>query len=189
MQDTRETLLDLAEKEACERGFSAVSYGHLAELSGLRKASIHHHFPAKADLGMALLDRHADRLASHLDELGQRARTGGEALRNLLDDCRKALGEGDRVTLIAALSADAPQLPEAMRALLAKAQDMIAQWLGNIMQRGRKDRSISVSGEPFVEGIGALAQITGAQIAARAAHDPAVFDRSIATLTARMFRS
>ena len=38
------------------RGYSGFSYADLADAVGIRKASIHHHFPTKTDLAIALLD-------------------------------------------------------------------------------------------------------------------------------------
>lgn len=189
MQDTYSNLLDLAEKEVCARGFSAMSYGDLAGLAGIRKASIHHHFPAKADLGSALLDRYADRLAGDLAAIAGRSRSGGDALRTYLARCRKELSEGAGMSLLAALVADAARLPEAMREPLMRLQAMVSQWLGRIMQRGRQDRSISVSGNPDEEGMAVFAQLLGAQLAARSAKDPSLYDAASATISARIFRS
>ena len=189
MQTTRDILLDHAEAEIRKRGFGAVSYGDLAELAGIRKASIHHHFPAKADLGLALVDRYGDRLAERLALHAARARNGAEALRAYMADCREAAGDGSTAGLLAALMADSGNLPPAMRQDLGRAHAMVAEWFGRTMQRGRQDRSISVSGEPSQEGLAALAQIQGAQLLARTARDPAAFDQATATLTARLFRS
>lgn len=188
MLDTREKLLDLAEAEICERGFNAVSYGDLAKLAQIRKASIHHHFPAKADMGVALMDRYADQLAQRLADISSRSRTGADALRGYLDECRSACSDAKSITLILAMASDAPMLSNETRQTLSKAQRMVIQWLSRTMQRGRQDRSIAVSGLPDDEGLAAYAQIAGAQLAARASGEPSQFDSAITTLTSRMSR-
>ncbi len=188
MQDTSDKLLDLAESEVCSRGYNAVSYGDLAKLAGIRKASIHHHYPAKADLGTALVDRFANRLSEQLATHSARARTGREALRSYIDDCRFACGDGQSTSLLVALSGDAVLLHSDMRAALAKAQAMVVEWLSRTLQRGRQDRSISVSGIPDEEAASAYAMLCGAQLCSRAARDLRLFDLSIATLTSRMSR-
>ncbi len=53
---TRELLLKEAEALMRTRGYAAFSYADLSERIGIRKASIHHHFPTKEDLGNALID-------------------------------------------------------------------------------------------------------------------------------------
>ena len=189
MSDTYANLLDLAESESCARGFPAVSYGDLATLAGIRKASIHHHFPAKASLGLALVDRHADRLAGELAVLSERSRSGGDALRAYLARCRNDLRDGASVSLLAAMIADAAKLPEEMRGQVTRLRELVVRWLGDVLQRGRQDRSISVSGGPREEGLAVFVQLLGAQLAARAARDPSLFDAASATISARIFRS
>src|ERR1700712_4539410 len=44
-----------------ERGYFGFSYADLAEVVGIRKASIHHHFPTKTDLAIALLRSYEER--------------------------------------------------------------------------------------------------------------------------------
>lgn len=55
--DTRTALLQSAERAARQRGYDGFSYADLAGDVGLRKASIHHHFPTKATLALALIER------------------------------------------------------------------------------------------------------------------------------------
>ena len=70
--ETAEQILDLAETLIQTRGYSAFSYQDIADSLGIRKASIHYHFPSKADLGVAVVDRYIARF--------------GEALTAIADD-------------------------------------------------------------------------------------------------------
>ncbi len=56
-QTTRETLLDAACELLRSVGYASFSYRDLAEKVGIRSASIHYHFPSKADLGVALVEK------------------------------------------------------------------------------------------------------------------------------------
>ena len=56
--ETAEQILDLAETLIQTRGYSAFSYQDIADSLGIRKASIHYHFPSKSDLGVAVVDRY-----------------------------------------------------------------------------------------------------------------------------------
>ncbi|MGH8444099.1 MAG: TetR/AcrR family transcriptional regulator [Solimonas sp.] len=58
--DTREAILVCAEQLLQRRGFNGFSYQHIATQLGLRTAAIHYHFPAKDDLGLALVRRYRD---------------------------------------------------------------------------------------------------------------------------------
>lgn len=58
MEVTRSRILDVAQDLIQRRGLNAMSYQDFSESVGIRKASVHHHFPAKADLLKALLGRY-----------------------------------------------------------------------------------------------------------------------------------
>ncbi|MGR7122804.1 TetR/AcrR family transcriptional regulator, partial [Klebsiella aerogenes] len=59
---TYDSLLDLADTLIQENGYQGFSYADLASKLGIRKASIHYHFPAKTDLGIAYCERKEKRL-------------------------------------------------------------------------------------------------------------------------------
>src|SRR6476469_3227193 len=66
MDDTRAQLLSEAESLIRTRGYAAFSYADLAEKVGIRKASIHHHFPTKEILGATLIDEYLARFEKDL---------------------------------------------------------------------------------------------------------------------------
>ena len=55
-RDTRMEIIDLAERLVRVRGYNGFSYRDLAEQIGIKTASIHYHFPTKADLGEAMVE-------------------------------------------------------------------------------------------------------------------------------------
>jgi len=59
---TYDSLLDLADTLIQENGFQGFSYADLAAGLGIRKASIHYHFPTKTELGIAYCERKENRL-------------------------------------------------------------------------------------------------------------------------------
>lgn len=72
---TKAALLSYAEIQMRSKGYSAFSYADLAAKVGIRKSSIHHHFPLSMLEGASLIDwtlgRSADPLAgfNHLLEM------------------------------------------------------------------------------------------------------------------------
>ena len=59
-ESTRHALLDAAGELAQTRGYNAFSFRDLSERIGVTTASIHYHFPSKADLGRELVIRYRD---------------------------------------------------------------------------------------------------------------------------------
>ena len=56
-KDKKQELIDLAIDLIAERGLDSFSYSDLSKLSQLAKPSIHFHFPAKADLILAVINQ------------------------------------------------------------------------------------------------------------------------------------
>jgi len=64
LSDTAQKIADTFQNMVMVRGFNAVSYGDLAKELGIRTASIHYHFPTKAELGATVLTRYRDNFKS-----------------------------------------------------------------------------------------------------------------------------
>ena len=80
-QDTRERLLRETETLVRTRGYAAFSYADLSERVGIRKASIHHHFRTKEDLGAALIDSYLVKFEAALAEVLEQERRAMPRLR------------------------------------------------------------------------------------------------------------
>ncbi|HEX4672518.1 MAG TPA: TetR/AcrR family transcriptional regulator, partial [Solirubrobacteraceae bacterium] len=66
---TAERILDIAERLVQTRGFTNFSYADIAAELGITKASLHYHFPGKAELGHAVIARYGERFAEALSEI------------------------------------------------------------------------------------------------------------------------
>lgn len=63
MSATRDHIIDLAEELIRTKGYNAFSYGDIAAVLNIRNAAIHYHFPAKADLGISVVDRELEKIS------------------------------------------------------------------------------------------------------------------------------
>jgi TetR/AcrR family transcriptional repressor of nem operon len=182
---TRELLIDLGESAIRTRGFGGFSYADLAAEAGIRKASIHHHFPAKTDLGLAVLERYAARLEEVLTAFRNAHPDAAGALRAAVGLYRDALGDGSSMCLCAAIAGDGERASAAMLARLAATNALVIAWFAEVLRGGAADGSLAVPGGPDqAESFAAamLAQLQGAQLLARAGSDPAIFDAATANL-------
>jgi AcrR family transcriptional regulator len=59
---SREKILDVAEARFAQRGYAGVGLREVADLAGLGKSSLFHHFPTKASLYGAVLGRVIERI-------------------------------------------------------------------------------------------------------------------------------
>ena len=129
---TRDLLLKEAETLARTRGYAAFSYADLAKRVGIRKASIHHHFPTKEILGVALIDGYLASFKTALakvleDETSARGRLGVYS-GFFIDSLRDGL-----MPLCAALSAEAAALPQSMRAQVSTFFELHLDWLSGVV--------------------------------------------------------
>ncbi|MFN3199527.1 MAG: TetR/AcrR family transcriptional regulator [Bradymonadia bacterium] len=67
--DTREHILSAGEEMMKRAGYSGFSYADVSKMVGIRKASIHHHFPTKADLATAAVEMYRQGLRQRLAEV------------------------------------------------------------------------------------------------------------------------
>ena len=103
-----------AERLVQVRGFNGFSYADVAAELSITKASLHYHFPGKAELGEALIERYAARFAAALAEIDARGADAPaklDAYAGLYADVLR----GQRMCLCGMLAAEYQTLPEPMR--------------------------------------------------------------------------
>jgi len=184
--DTRTALLDSAENAARRRGIDGFSYADLADDVGIRKASIHYHFPKKHDLALALIQRYARAFLGRLDQIEQTHATAGAVLRAYIEQYRAALKNGEMVCLCVAFSTGRDSLSDAVLGELAAFHEESLTWLSEVFEDAEVDHSISKLTDPKDEAAACLALVEGAQLLARASGQMDLFDQAIAALAGRI---
>ncbi|MCK0122163.1 TetR/AcrR family transcriptional regulator [Loktanella sp. F6476L] len=184
--DTKTALLDSAERAARTRGFDGFSYADLAQDVGIRKASIHHHFPTKAALSVALMERYYNDLKAVCEDIDVSQGTGGARLTALIDRYRTALDGGKSLCLCVSFSTSRESLPAEVIAQIGRFREMIIAWTETVFAAGQIDGSIARVTDPAVEAAAALPLLEGAQLAARVEENPALFDSAVRILTQRL---
>lgn len=157
-------------------GYDGASLSRLSEETGLRRASLYHHFPGgKEDMARAVLDSTTkdfkDMVLAPLQEPGppeQRLAEMAAALSAFYDGGREAcvlalmtIGEGREVL--------APDVREGL-------QGWIDALTSVVEETGRPEREARERAQD------AVARVQGALVLARALKEPAVFERTVADL-------
>ena len=126
-------ILDVAEEKMRVSGYHAVSYRDIAAEIGLRSASLHYHFPKKADLGRALVERYSARFFEQLS-IRSEGLDDQDAIAAFVKLYRDALGASSRVCLCVMLGAEGPGLPEAVKRHVQMFIDRNLAWLEDRLQ-------------------------------------------------------
>lgn len=171
---TSTRILDAAERLAQRRGFNGFSYADIASELGITTASLHYHFPTKAALGQALIQRYSGRFAEELAAIDGRFSTIGERLDAYANLYATVLAEG-RFCLCGMLAAEYDTLPEAMRAAVIAFFDQNEAWLTQELEIGRERGELSFSGAAADEARLIVCGLEGAMLVARPYGDIARF--------------
>jgi len=166
MRDTRAELLLQAETLVRGRGYSGFSYADLAALVGIRKASIHHHFPTKADLALALVAAYDARYDAALDAIRAEA---GDGVARIEAYGRLYLGgvADDLGCLCAVLAVERDALPEPLRADIVRFFDKHIAWLERVLADGLADGTVRADVIPGASARLVVATLEGALLLER----------------------
>ncbi len=184
--ETKTALLNAAERASRTHGYDGFSYADLAREVGIRKASIHHHFPGKADLALALINRYRGNFEQALVDISAKQNLGGAKLQAYLDAYRAGMSGGKTMCLAVAFSIGRESLPEAVVKELHTFHQSGIAWLSELFELGKQDNSITGVSNPEFEAAACLALVEGAQLQARAADDLARFDIAVSALQQRI---
>jgi len=114
-----------------------MSFQDIASEVGIKKPSIIHHFPTKAELGVVIIRRYRDTFAAQLQEISEDpAKSSWDALESYLSPYRFFASTPDKVCLCGALAGEMPALPETMRVEVKQFMEAHQQWLEEILLRG-----------------------------------------------------
>jgi TetR/AcrR family transcriptional regulator, transcriptional repressor for nem operon len=185
--ETANRILDVAHGLLVDRGFSAFSYADIADAVQIRKASIHHHFPTKTALVVAVLERHRLRMQEAYMALDGHVASPIDRLKKYVDYWEACIRKMTEPFCIAALlGAELPGLPEEVQTEVGKHFSCLRQWLAKTMKDGVKQRVIRLQRTADVEAEMLMAAVHGAMISARVNKSSAVFKQVTANAIQRI---
>lgn len=171
MENTTATqILDTAQAFVRNRGYSAFSYADIAEQVGIRKASIHYHFPTKDELVRQLVRRYRENLGRACDRIASSGQSPQQQIEAFADLYRQGLSEG-QICLCGMLSADFAVLPTPVQEEIQLFFRQMEIWLTDRL-RQRVPSSIPPDPQVESEARRLIALLSGAQLLARTCPDP-----------------
>jgi TetR/AcrR family transcriptional repressor of nem operon len=179
--DTASRILDSAESLVQIRGFNGFSYADVAGELSLTTASLHYHFPGKAELGRALITRYAQRFSTALAEIDDR---GGDAPAKLRAYARLYADvlRDQRMCLCGMLAAEYQTLPAPMRDAVIGFFDGNEAWVEVVLAAGRDEGTLAFEGSPREAARLVVSALEGAMLVARPYGDVERFETAAARL-------
>jgi TetR/AcrR family transcriptional repressor of nem operon len=172
MKDTKEHILDVTQELIQTRGYSSISFQDIADIVGIKKPSIIYHFPSKAALGKAVLERY------HLYFKG--------AMQGIIDDPDKNSWDslefyftpyldfgcnGDKICLAGALASEFTVVGEEIQEELKKFFGWHYEWMVKLLKLGKESGEFNFEQSPDVLASSFLCSLQGALIVKRVTGD------------------
>ncbi len=172
--DTSQRILDVAERLVQTRGYNGFSYADIEAALKVTKASLHYHFPAKADLGARLIERYERNFLAALKTIDGEGKGARDRLRKYSALYEEVLRD-NRMCLCGMLAAEFGTLPKPMREDMRHFFDENERWLVGVLEQGRKERSLKFTGAPAQAAQTVIGALEGAMMIARSYGDVARF--------------
>lgn len=168
IENSKRTILNLAEALLQDKGFNGFSYAHIASELGVKNAAIHYHFPTKEYLSIAVIQRYRERFKLWVNN----ARIKDLAFEQKLDwffsiytDMRADQG---KVCLVGSLEAEFNSIPAGLQTEVGALHKELLKWLETTLSEGREAGVFQFTGEPANKAALILSSIQGALQMARA---------------------
>ena len=122
-------------------GYNGFSFREIAAEIGIKSSSVHHHFPAKGDLALAVANRYS---GDFFAALGDPAPSGSTCESRLLHYCQvfeRAHASTGQACLCGMLSHEADLLPDKVKQVVTDFVDRNVCWIEEAIVDGTADRN------------------------------------------------
>jgi len=168
IENSKRTILNLAESMLQDKGFNGFSYAHISSELGVKNAAIHYHFPTKEDLSIAVIQRYRERFKlwvnnSRVKDLSPEKKL--DWFFSIYSDMRADKG---KVCLVGSLEAEFNSIPDGLQVEVQSLHKQLLAWLQNALSEGRDAGSFQFKGESADKAAVVMSTLQGALQMARA---------------------
>lgn len=167
--NAHDAILETAETLIQTKGYNAFSFRDIAEQIGIKTASIHYHFPTKADLGKAVVKRAIQTAETELSKLLENTKINYKNKIQLFLDsvfCKTYLADR-KMCLGGMLASDVLTLPESIQREVRNFFSGLQKWLEQLLIQGKAKGDFYFSGNAKKEAEFILALLEGSLLLAR----------------------
>lgn len=176
LSTTSDNILACARSLIVAGGYNGFSYADIADVVGIRKASIHHHFPSKVDLVRTLVARYREEAEAGMANVELHESDPLEQLRIYAGYWEACIADASAPFCICALLAsELPVLPEEVGLEVRAHFRSLSAWLTSVLERGARRGQFQLMSTPRAEAEAFMATVHGAMLSARAYGDPTIF--------------
>ena len=173
---TTEAILRSARSSIITAGYNGFSYADIAAAVGIRKASVHHHFPTKVDLVRTLVQQYRAEAEAGIAEIERNVSDPLGQIRGYTGYWESCIGDPETSYCVCALLAtQLPVLPDEIAFEVRAYFRALSAWLTSVLERGARLGGITLLHDARSEAELLMAAVHGAMLSARAYGDPQIF--------------
>ena len=182
MNDTRNKILDVADDLVQRVGLNAMSYKHISDAVGIRKASIHHHFPKKDDLVDGLLKRCEVSYGDRYRQIADGEGFAPEKLQKLAAVFAEGLSN-KKLCLVGSICSNNNTLNDSSCYILQDTIKNTISLFAGVFEQGRLEKSLNFEGSDEEAGFAFFSLLVGTQTLARSFGGTQKFQEAIAVVS------
>jgi TetR/AcrR family transcriptional repressor of nem operon len=188
-ESTAARIGEAARQLIMRRGYSGFSYADIADAIHIRKASIHHHFPVKADLVIAVVKQSREAFDADMASLEAAKADPLTQLRAYIGYWERCIADDSAPFCVAGmLGAELPALPDDVAREVRLHFENLAAWVTRVLEAGVEARSLKLGRPAEAEAASLVSSIYGAMLAARAYGDASLFKEVTSAAVERLVK-
>lgn len=187
LTNTSDEIIRCARTLIIAGGYNGFSYADIADVVGIRKASIHHHFPSKIDLVRTLLQLYREEAKAGLATVKSYNTDPADQLRAYINYWTACIGDPTSSFCVCALLASQiPVLPPEIVVEVRAHFRTLSTWLASVIEEGATQNAFLLTETAQSEAESFMAAVHGAMLSARVYGDETVFSVVTAPLIERL---
>jgi len=176
LTNTSDEIIRCARTLIIAGGYNGFSYADIADVVGIRKASIHHHFPSKVDLVRTLLQLYREEAKAGLATVKSYNTDPADQLRAYINYWTACIGDPTSSFCVCALLASQiPVLPPEIVVEVRAHFRTLSTWLASVIEEGATQNAFLLTETAQSEAESFMAAVHGAMLSARVYGDETVF--------------
>ena len=153
-------------------GYNGFSFEHISKAVGMRKASVHHHFASKSDLGVAVVQRYNRQFEDALRQILTMVKSAPDRLRAYSDLFEHTFGSKQSLCVCGMLGSESHSLDAAINVEVQRFFQMNLEWLTDVIQEGLTSGTLRSPFEAQVVAETLLSLLEGAMLVGRSLSAP-----------------
>lgn len=170
MEDRKGQIIQVATDFIKKYGYDSFSYKDLSEAVGITKATLHHHFAKKEDLGVAVLQVIKDQLA-YLRQKTFEIEDSKKRLYFFFTSLKGTIEKND-ICPISSMQAEFNVIPDSLKNMIAEISSFEVELLTDILTEGKEDGSFEYDDAPKETALIMMTSYKGAIMYSRTMDTP-----------------